>query len=139
MNIELKALGSGNTSYRFDKPDASLLERFVSPFASEENQVQATGQVHIEIPEFTSLCPITGQPDFAKIVINYLPDHYCVESKSLKLYMGSFRNFGEFHESCVNRMINDLVRLLNPHEIQVQGQFSPRGGIPFWPTATWSK
>jgi len=147
----LKALGSGETNYEYEGANADLLEKFVSPFwaAPREgdddndehhivrNPVGAAGSVHIEIPEFTSLCPLTGQPDFATIIIDYLPREWCVESKSLKLYIGSFRNSGEFHESCTCRIINDLVALLDPYKIQVQGRFTPRGGIPFWPDAQW--
>lgn len=134
------SLGSGETIYRYDKPDASLLESFPSPFAQKAlNPAGATGTLHIECPEFTSLCPITGQPDFAKIIIDYQPDQLCVESKSLKLYLGSFRMHGEFHESCVNRICNDLVALLEPISVVVRGEFTPRGGIPFWPTAEYRK
>jgi 7-cyano-7-deazaguanine reductase len=82
-------------------------------------------------------CPKTGQPDFAKIVIDYVPNAYCVESKSLKLYLMSYRMFGEFHESCVNRIRSDLVDLLDPHWLQVRGEFTPRGGIPFWPESSY--
>ena len=131
MHEHLKKLGDGKTSYTYDKPDASLLEWFPSPF----EHVQ--GRVHIEAPEFTSLCPKTGQPDFATIVIDYEPKERCVESKSLKLYLGSFRMHGEFHESCVNRIANDLIQLLEPRRIKLEGRFTPRGGIPFWPTAEW--
>ena len=136
----LKSLGSGTTAYRYDQPDAALLESFPSPFAREElNPAGAVGTLHIECPEFTSLCPLTGQPDFAKIVIDYQPDQLCVESKSLKLYLGSFRMHGEFHEACVNRICNDLVRLLQPAWLTVRGEFTPRGGIPFWPTAEYRR
>ena len=136
----LKSLGSGATKYSYDKPDSSLLESFPSPFASaEHNPSGAVGTIHIECPEFTCLCPITGQPDFAKIVIDYQPDRLCVESKSLKLYLGSFRMHGEFHEAGVNRICNDLVRLLDPVWLTVRGEFTPRGGIPFWPTAEYRK
>lgn len=140
LHENLKSLGSGNTKYCYDNPDAALLESFPSPFALKEiNPAGVVGTLHIECPEFTSLCPITGQPDFAKIVIDYQPDKLCVESKSLKLYLGSFRMFGEFHESCVNRICNDLVALLDPVWITVKGEFTPRGGIPFWPTAEYKK
>lgn len=134
----VKALGDGKTRYQYDKPDASLLEKFPNPFADKEmNPCEAEGSVNITCPEFTSLCPKTGQPDFATIIIDYVPRNWCVESKSLKLYLGSFRNHGEFHESCINRICNDLVKLLKPSKITVKGEFTPRGGIPFWPTATW--
>ena len=132
----LKSLGTGSTQYRYDKPEPSLLEAFPSPFASTElNPAGVVGTIHIECPEFTCLCPITGQPDFAKIVLDYQPDKLCVESKSLKLYLGSFRMHGEFHEAGVNRICNDLVKLLSPIRLTVRGEFTPRGGIPFWPTA----
>lgn len=126
----LKALGT-TTKYKFDKPDSKLLECFPNPMKVTGRMCDAT--IHIECPEFTSLCPKTGQPDFAKIVIDYSPGDSCVESKSLKLYLGSFRMHGEFHESCVARITNDLFKLLAPEWITVEGQFTPRGGIPFWP------
>jgi len=91
--------------------------------------------VKFNCPEFTALCPITGQPDFANIIINYIPDKLCVESKSLKLYLFSFRNHGEFHENCVNRIMKDLVALLAPRYIEVWGEFMPRGGISIDPYA----
>lgn len=126
------------TTYKLDAPDASLLEAFPNPFADRSlNACEARGDVHIEVPEFTSLCPLTGQPDFAKIVIDYTPGKLCVESKALKLYLMSFRNHGEFHEACVVRICNDLVALLRPDMLQVCGEFTPRGGIPFWPTAVY--
>ena len=140
LHDQLKSLGSGSTSYNYDKPDAGLLEAFPNPFATPElNPAGAVGTIHIECPEFTSLCPLTGQPDFAKIIIDYQPGGLCVESKSLKIYLGSFRMHGEFHESCVNRICNDLVILLDPVSLAVRGEFTPRGGIPFWPTAEYRK
>ena len=90
-------------------------------------------------PEFTSLCPITGQPDFAEIKIMYLPDEKMVESKSLKLYLFSFRNHGDFHEDCVNKIMKDLVRLMNPKYIEVTGLFTPRGGISIYPFANYGR
>lgn len=140
----LKALGkSAETNkelYNYDEPDAGVLECFPCPAADKKaNPAGAPLKIHIEIPEFTSLCPITGQPDFAKIVIDCQPDKLCVESKSLKLYMLGFRNFGEFHESCVTRICNDLVTLLDPLWLKVEGQFTPRGGIPFWPTMEYTR
>jgi len=138
LHENLKSLGSGTTSYRYDNPDPALLESFHNPFSiPESNPVGAVGTIHIECPEFTCLCPLTGQPDFAKIVIDYQPDKLCVESKSLKLYLGSYRMFGEFHEAGVNRICNDLVKLLAPISLTVRGEFTPRGGIPFWPTAAY--
>ena len=91
--------------------------------------------VELLCPEFTSLCPITGQPDFAEIRIRYIPDRRMVESKSLKLYLFSFRNHGDFHEDCVNIILNDLIRLMDPRYIEVVGLFVPRGGIAIHPYA----
>lgn len=132
--LHLNALGS-NTTYVYAGANAGLLEKFDNPFVKPEFKTPgiSTGRVLITCPEFTSLCPMTGQPDFATIVIEYTPAKYCIESKSLKLYLGSYRNMGEFHEACVARITKDLVDLLNPTELRVVGQFTPRGGIPFWP------
>ncbi|HXH29644.1 MAG TPA: preQ(1) synthase [Bacteriovoracaceae bacterium] len=85
--------------------------------------------------EFTSLCPKTGQPDFAKIFINYIADKEMVESKSLKIYLFSFRNHGDFHEDCVQKICNDLCKLLKPKFLEVMGDFTPRGGIAIFPYA----
>lgn len=130
---DLKALGSGSTRYTFDHPDSSLLEWFDNPHVNEDGAME----IVITAPEFTSLCPKTGQPDFATIVIKYVPDEYCVESKSLKLYLMSFRNHGEFHEACVSRIAGDLINLLDPIRLEVEGQFTPRGGISFWPSVRY--
>jgi 7-cyano-7-deazaguanine reductase len=132
------------TQYEYCQPRFELLERFESPFPkflADVNKQGAViqGSVHIEVPEFTSLCPLTGQPDFARIVIDYIPDLFCVESKSLKLYAMSFRQHGDFHESCVARIASDLIRLLEPHQLSVRGEFTPRGGIPFWPEVNYQK
>lgn len=88
--------------------------------------------------EFTSLCPKTGQPDFAKIYINYIGDKKMVESKSLKLYLFSFRNHGDFHEDCVQKICDDLVNLIKPKFIEVIGEFTPRGGIAIFPYASFA-
>ncbi|AVM53640.1 7-cyano-7-deazaguanine reductase [Bacteroides zoogleoformans] len=95
--------------------------------------------VRFNCPEFTSLCPITGQPDFAEIRISYIPDVKMVESKSLKLYLFSFRNHGAFHEDCVNIIMKDLSRLMNPKYIEVTGIFTPRGGISIYPYANYGR
>lgn len=95
--------------------------------------------VKFNCPEFTSLCPMTGQPDFAAIYIAYIPDKKLVESKSLKLYLFSYRNFGEFHEDCVNRIMKDLITLLAPKYIEVWGRFLPRGGISIDPYANYGQ
>ncbi len=140
MNLHdnLQSLGNKKTDYRYDQPDAALLERFPNPFARPEiNPNGVSGKLNITCPEFTSLCPVTGQPDFATIVIDMEPGEWCVESKSLKLYLGSFRMHGEFHEACVCRICNDLVNLLQPKWIRIEGRFTPRGGIPLWPVAEY--
>ena len=100
----------------------SLLEAF-------ENTHSNDYFITFHCPEFTAICPITSQPDFATIVIHYIPDRLCVESKSLKLYLHSYRNHGEFHENCVNRIMKDLIKLLHPKYIEVLGKFMPRGGL----------
>ena len=95
--------------------------------------------VQFNCPEFTSLCPITGQPDFAEIKIMYIPGERMVESKSLKLYLFSFRNHGDFHEDCVNVIMKDLVKLMDPKYIEVIGIFTPRGGISIYPYANYGR
>ncbi len=95
--------------------------------------------VRFNCPEFTALCPITGQPDFAEIRIAYIPDEKLVESKSLKLYLFSFRNHGSFHEDCVNVIAKDLIRLLQPKYLEVTGYFLPRGGISIYPYANYGR
>lgn len=132
MTDKLTLLGK-KTTYQYHAPDASLLECFANPLLPEWG-----GTVHIEAPEFTSLCPKTGQPDFATILIDYRPNMWCVESKSLKLYLGSFRMHGAFHEECVQRISTDLVRLLKPTALRVEGRFTPRGGIKFWPVVSFN-
>ena len=95
--------------------------------------------VRFNCPEFTALCPITGQPDFAEIRISYIPDVKMVESKSLKLYLHSYRNHGSFHEDCVNRIMKDLIKLMDPKYIEVTGFFVPRGGISIYPYANYGR
>ena len=94
--------------------------------------------VTLRCPEFTTLCPITGQPDFGTILIHYIPNERMVESKSLKLYLFSFRNHGDFHEDVTNVILNDLVELMQPKYIEVKGLFVPRGGIAIHPFANWA-
>jgi len=105
----------------------NLLERF------ENNHLKLEPFITLDCPEFTSLCPITEQPDFAHVHINYIPHKWCVESKSLKLYLFSFRNHGSFHEDCICTILQDLDKLLKPHYIEVIGKFMPRGGISIDP------
>lgn len=95
--------------------------------------------VRFNCPEFTTLCPITGQPDFAELRISYIPDKRMVESKSLKLYLFGFRNHGDFHEDCVNTIMKDLVKLMDPKYIEVTGFFTPRGGISIYPFANYGR
>lgn len=133
----LKALGTGNTVYQYSSPNISILEKFDNPIIRTDlPKTRSYGIIDIVAPEFTSLCPITSQPDFATIRIQYAPDLFCVESKSLKLYLGAFRQEGMFHEACVNRIAEDLWSLLDPLYLEVVGEFSPRGGIKFWPKIT---
>ena len=115
-------LGNNNTKYSADY-DPSVLETFPNKHPGNDYFVK------FNCPEFTSLCPITGQPDFAAIYISYIPDKVMVESKSLKLYLFSFRNHGDFHEDCVNIIMKDLIKLMDPKYIEVWGKFLPRGGI----------
>lgn len=122
----LKSLGNQNTIYDMDY-NPGLLEKI--PNAHPENDYF----VKFNCPEFTSLCPKTGQPDFATIYISYIPDQYIVESKSLKLYLFSYRNHGDFHEDCVNMIMKDLIKLLSPCYIEVWGKFLPRGGLSIDP------
>ena len=113
--------------------DPSVLETFENLHQDNDYWVQ------FNCPEFTTLCPITGQPDFAEIKILYIPGERMVESKSLKLYLFSFRNHGDFHEDCVNTIMKDLVRLMDPKYIEVYGLFLPRGGISIYPYANWGR
>lgn len=127
----LKLLGS-ETDYRKDYAP-EVLETFENLHTDNDYWVQ------FNCPEFTSLCPITGQPDFAEIKIMYIPDVRMVESKSLKLYLFSFRNHGDFHEDCVNIIMKDLIRLMDPKYIEVKGIFLPRGGISIYPYANYGR
>lgn len=124
-------LGSKGTEYPTDY-DPSLLQTFKNLHPERDYLVT------LDCPEFTSLCPKTGQPDFARIIINYIPDLEMVESKSLKLYLFSFRNHGDFHEDCVNIILDDLRNLMQPRYIEVIGLFTPRGGIAIHPFANWA-
>ena len=111
-------------------PDQARLEAFPNP------SPRRAYQVTFDCPEFTSLCPVTGQPDFAHITLDYWPRRQCVESKSLKLYFGSFRNQGCFAETIVNRILDDVVACCQPRRAVVTGRFTPRGGIAIVVTAT---
>lgn len=128
---ELGALNLGQKTAYIDHYDAQLLEAF-------PNKTAEGNWTSLICPEFTSLCPKTGQPDFGVITINYMADQWMVESKSLKLYLFSFRNTGEFHEDVVNRICHDLVHLLRPLYLEVRGEFNPRGGIRIFPFAQYA-
>ncbi len=122
----LSLLGNQETKYDFGyNPD--VLETFLNKHTDNDYFVK------FNCPEFTSLCPITGQPDFATIYISYIPNKKMVESKSLKLYLFSFRNHGDFHEDCINIIMKDLIKLMEPKYIEVWGKFTPRGGISIDP------
>ena len=128
----LTLLGNQQNNYETDyNPD--LLETFVNKHPENDYFVK------FNCPEFTSLCPITGQPDFANIIISYVPGERMVESKSLKLYLFSFRNHGDFHEDCVNVIMKDLIKLMEPKYIEVWGKFTPRGGISIDPYCNYGK
>jgi 7-cyano-7-deazaguanine reductase len=112
-------------------PEEALLDRMPNPHPDTLYVARFTA------PEFTSLCPVTGQPDFAHIVIDYVPGDWLVESKSLKLYLGAFRNHGAFHEDCTIAIAKRLAELLEPKYLRIGGYWYPRGGIPidvFWQT-----
>ena len=130
-NEGLKALGN-KSEYKQDYTP-EVLEAFTNQHPDNDYWVQ------FNCPEFTALCPITGQPDFAEIKILYIPGERMVESKSLKLYLTSFRNHGSFHEDCVNTIMKDLIRLMDPKYIEVVGLFVPRGGISIHPFANYGR
>ena len=128
----LTLLGNQQNNYETDY-NPGLLETFVNKHPENDYFVK------FNCPEFTSLCPITGQPDFANIIISYVPGERMVESKSLKLYLFSFRNHGDFHEDCVNVIMKDLIKLMEPKYIEVWGKFTPRGGISIDPYCNYGK
>ncbi len=128
---ELTLLG-GQTSYKQDYAP-EVLESFVNKHPERDYWVRFV------CPEFTALCPITSQPDFATIYIDYIPDVQMVESKSLKLYLFSFRSHGAFHEDCVNIIMNDLIALMDPKYIEITGDFLPRGGISIHPYCNYGR
>lgn len=127
----LKQLGK-ETIYTFSY-DPNVLESVPNPHPQRDYFIK------FNCPEFTSLCPITGQPDFATIYISYIADKLIVESKSLKLYLFSFRNHGGFHEDCVNKIADDLIKLLSPRYLEVWGKFTPRGGLSIDPYVNYGK
>ena len=104
-------------------PEEAKLEVFTNAFPGRDYWIE------FDCPEFTSLCPVTGQPDFGRITIRYIPDKKCIESKSLKLYLFSFRNYGSFAEDIVNKILDRVVEACRPRKARVIGEFVPRGGI----------
>lgn len=129
---ELRSMALGSETQYPVAYDAGLLESF------QNKNPESDAWTSMICTEFTSLCPKTGQPDFAKIYINYIADKEMVESKSLKLYLFSFRNHGDFHEDCIQKICNDLSALMNPKYLEVIGEFTPRGGIAIFPFASCS-
>ncbi|MBC6402834.1 MAG: NADPH-dependent 7-cyano-7-deazaguanine reductase QueF [Hyphomonadaceae bacterium] len=105
-----------------ESPETARLERVKNP-------TDTPYLIRLTAPEFTSVCPVTGQPDFAHLVVDYSPDEWIVESKSFKLFLGSYRNHGDFHEACTTGIGQRLVRELNPHWLRIGGYWYPRGGI----------
>jgi 7-cyano-7-deazaguanine reductase len=121
----------GQPTRGFASPEEATLERVPNPQAGQLYLARFTA------PEFTSLCPVTGQPDFAHLVIDYAPGEWLIESKSLKLYLGSFRNHGAFHEDCTVSIGRKIVEVAQPTWLRIGGYWFPRGGIPidvFWQT-----
>ena len=114
----------GQPAAGFDSPDQAVLERVPNPQKGQLYLARFTA------PEFTSLCPMTGQPDFAHLVIDYAPGDWLIESKSLKLYLGSFRNHGAFHEDCTIAIGKKIVEVAEPTWLRIGGYWYPRGGIP---------
>lgn len=125
---DLTKLGR-RSGYRYDNPGREMLESFANQHPG------STWVVGLDCLEFTSLCPVTGQPDFGRVFIHYVPGGRCVESKSLKLYLGAYRNHGAFHEDCINRIADDIDAAISPRYLRVLGDFRPRGGIAIRPLA----
>ena len=129
---DLSLLGNEAVKYEFDyNPD--LLETFDNSHQGRDYFVK------LNCPEFTTLCPITGQPDFATLYISYIPEVKMVESKALKLYLFSFRNHGGFHEKSINMIMDDLIDLMDPKYIEIWGKFTPRGGISIDPYCNYGR
>lgn len=122
MTEKFRHLGSGGAEYHYTV-NSECLETFANPYPDRDYTVIFSTR------EVTSLCPVTGQPDFYRITITYIPDRHCLESKSLKLYLFSFRQSGMFAETMANRVLDDLVRVCRPRWMQVRSTMNPRGGI----------
>jgi 7-cyano-7-deazaguanine reductase len=120
----------GNSQATFPKsPQQATLEAFPNP------NPQRDYSVRIDCPDFTSLCPVTGQPDFAEIIVDYVPDDRCLETKSLKLYLASYRMVHSFNEGVINRILDDLVAACHPRRMRIEGRFAARGGLALTVTA----
>jgi len=125
MSDKKNALKLGKeTTYQLNKVDSKILQSVDNPHQDTDYVVR------LSCPEFTSICPITGQPDFAHLVIDYLPSKKLVESKALKLYLFSFRNHGAFHENCTVQIAKDIIKCIKPKWLRIGGYWYPRGGIP---------
>lgn len=120
--VALTLLGNPQTGFP-NSPRESTLEMFTNPHPQRDYSIR------IDCADFTSLCPVTGQPDFAEIFIEYIPDARCIETKSLKIYLASYRNVRSFNEAIINRILDDLVRACRPRRMRVEGRFAARGGL----------
>lgn len=129
---DLTLLGNQDVPYAFDY-NPELLEAFDNEYSDRDYMVKLT------CPEFTTMCPMTNQPDFATIYLSYIPDEKMIESKALKLYLFSYRNYGGFHEDSMNQIMDDLIQLIQPRYIEVLGKFNPRGGISIDPFCNYGK
>lgn len=123
MRIRLTPPRSKKTGNPLSAPSRSILETFDNPFPHRDYEIETI------CPEFTSVCPKTGQPDFGTLTITYIPDRLCYELKSLKLYLQQYRNHGAFYESVTNTILDDLVAVTSPRRMRIVGAFTPRGGI----------
>jgi 7-cyano-7-deazaguanine reductase len=133
MSEELRSLGK-TVPHVYVGADATLLERVENPMRHED----ITTTINLTTDKFTSICPVTGGPDFGTIIIDYGPDSWIVESKSLKLYLESFRMEPTFHEKVVAKICHDIRELIQPMWLEVQGKFKPRGGVSISPIASYN-
>lgn len=128
----LSLLKKSQTNYP-ESPEKAILETFENRYSQRDYQIT------FDCPEFTTRCPVTDQPDFGHITITYTPDKRCIESKALKFYLFSYRNYNTFHEDSVNRILDDIVKYAAPREVVVEGVFRPRGGISIRVSASHRK
>jgi 7-cyano-7-deazaguanine reductase len=124
----LTLLGSSEATFP-KSPQQAQLETFPNPNPKRDYCIR------IDCPDFTSLCPVTGQPDFAEIRVEYVPDDRCIETKSLKFYLASYRNMPSFNEAVINRILDDLVAACHPRQMRIEGRFAARGGLALTVTA----